>query len=93
MPLLREVAHRIGCDNVLTLWKDRARLSFHKLVRKVALPAWLILFSPLALIPQEQSSPLKSVLIIYDENSDFSGLAMLDRSFKSALGGPNVSVR
>ena len=38
---------------------------------------------------QEPSPAEKGVLILYDENSDFSGLMQIDRSIKAVMSGPD----
>ncbi|HEX2491482.1 MAG TPA: ABC transporter substrate binding protein, partial [Blastocatellia bacterium] len=50
-----------------------------------ALLSWLVLFPSSVVIAQEQSSALKRVLILYDENKEFPSLALLDRSLTSAF--------
>lgn len=69
----------------MKLRRSATRFPIHRLVRVLALLSWLVLFLPPVGTPQEQSSALKRVLIFYDENKDFSGLALLDRSITSAL--------
>src|SRR5262245_66184410 len=69
----------------MELRRNTTRFLVHRLVHTSALLSCLVLFPPPVVIAQEQPSALKRALILYDENRDFSGLAMLDRSLTSAL--------
>ena len=46
---------------------------------------WCVFLLPPALVAQSASPNPKTVLVIYDENRDFSGLMMLDRSLRATL--------
>ena len=69
----------------MKLRRITTRFPIQRLVQTSVLLSWLVLFPPSVVIAQEQSSALKRALILYDENKDFSGLALLDRSLTSAL--------
>ena len=69
----------------MKLRRITTRFPIYRLIQTSALLSWLVLFPSSVVIAQEQSSAVKSALILYDENKDFSGLALLDRSLTSAL--------
>ena len=69
----------------MKLHRNTTRFPIYRLIQTSALLSWLVLFPSSVVIAQEQSSAVKSALILYDENKDFSGLALLDRSLTSAL--------
>ena len=69
----------------MKLRRITTRFPIYRLIQTSALLSWLFLFPSSVVIAQEQSSALKRVLILYDENKEFPSLALLDRTLTSAF--------